>query len=87
MYFLTYPEFPSVQGQTVTEGHQPTSTLLDLIRIEIKRLRRRHILKSELYSYLLDLIEEDADIADEAVCNLLYLTTRLTFLAVLFPGF
>lgn len=76
-----------MQGQNVSEGHQSTSALLELIRGEIKRLRRRSILKSELYSYLLDLVEEDANIANEDVCILLCLITRLTFLAVLFPGF
>ena len=81
MHLLTYAEFPSVQGQNVSEGHQSTSALLELIRGEIKRLRRRSILKSELYSYLLDLVEEDANIANEDVCILLCLITRLTFLA------
>ena len=69
------------------DDHQSTSALLDSIRINIKRLRKRSTLKPELYSYLIDLIEEDATIEDEDVCIHLCVITRLTSLAVLFPGF
>jgi hypothetical protein len=65
-----YVEFAGVQDQDLYEDiddRQSTVALLDSIRINIKRLRKRNILKSDLYSYLIDLIEEDAKIADEDV--------------------
>jgi hypothetical protein len=68
-HILTNTDCPSSQDQDLREDDDDQSTieLLALIRTNIKRLRDRSILRSGLYLYLIDLIEEDADIAKEDV--------------------
>jgi hypothetical protein len=68
-HILTNTDCPSSQDQGLREDdeHQSAIELLALIRTNIKRLRGRSILRSGLYLYLIDLVEEDADIAKEDV--------------------
>jgi hypothetical protein len=68
-YILTSTECPSSQDQGLRESddYQSTTDLLAIIRANIKRLQEKSILKSGLYLYLIDLIEEDADIAKDNV--------------------
>jgi hypothetical protein len=70
---LTYRDYPSPPDPGLTEdyAHPSVSDLLSLTRTNIKRLSAKGILKSGLYSYLLDLIEEDITITDSDVNILL----------------
>jgi hypothetical protein len=69
VHILTNTDWPSSQDQDLRENndHQSILDLLALIRVNIKRLREKSIFRSGLYLYLIDLIEEDADIAREDV--------------------
>lgn len=63
---LEYP-LSRDQDSWQDDDRQSTSELLDLIRDNIKRLRDKGILRTELYSYIIDLIEEDATFGQEDV--------------------
>jgi len=62
-------ECPPLQDQDPGEvdDHQSLPELLDLVRANIKRLRGKNILRTELYTYLIDLIEEGATIGQDDV--------------------
>jgi hypothetical protein len=66
---LTHIDYPSSPDLGLTEdyAHLSVSDLLLLTRTNIKRLSAKGILKSGLYSYILDLIEEDITITDSDV--------------------
>lgn len=71
IYMLTHIDYPCPYppdpGLTEYSARQSALDLLSSIRTDIRRLSTKGILKSGLYSYLLDLIEEDATIADNDV--------------------
>lgn len=64
-----YVEYPLTRDQDSwqDDDRQSTSELLDLVRDNIKRLRDKGILRTELYSYIIDLIEEDVTFGQEDV--------------------
>lgn len=64
-----YVEYPLSRDQDSwqDDDRQSTSELLDLVRDNIKRLRDKGILRTELYSYIIDLIEEDVTFGQEDV--------------------
>ncbi|KAH8651866.1 hypothetical protein BGZ60DRAFT_185445 [Tricladium varicosporioides] len=64
-----FPDYPSPTDQDLTEDydHPSVASLLSLTRTNVKRLTAKGILRSGLYSYLLDLIEEDITITDSDV--------------------
>jgi hypothetical protein len=66
---LTLIDYPSLPDPGPSEDHAHLSVydFLSLTRTSIKRLSAKGILKSRLYSYLLDLIEEDVSITDNDV--------------------
>lgn len=64
---LTWLEGIPLQDEELDESDDLLSTLglLDSIRENIRQLEKNNVLKSGVYSYVIDIIMEDADIHNQ----------------------